>query len=170
MARKQYGTTSWGAELLEVLEQKTDSGRLARGKTYANTGRVYDVVVKSSHIKAKVEGNYSPYYATSMDFKAFSKDEIANIKNILEDNPLILASIMNGDLSQKFLELLYKSRVSLFKNFEMSCSCYDFGGYSACKHIAGLYYICVSEMDKNPFLIFSLRGFDLVKHIIPQEK
>jgi len=164
MARKQYGTTIWGAELLKVLEQKTDSGRLARGKTYANTGRVYDIAIKESHIKAKVEGNYSPYYATSMDFNPFSKDEIKSIKNILEKNPLILASIMNGDLSKAFLELLYKSNVSLFKNFEMSCSCYDFGGYSACKHIAGLYYICVSEMDKNPFLIFALRGFDLVEH------
>jgi hypothetical protein len=27
--KKTYGTTIWGAELLKVLEQKTDSGRLA---------------------------------------------------------------------------------------------------------------------------------------------
>lgn len=32
MAKKQYGTTIWGAELLKVLEQKTDYGRLGRGK------------------------------------------------------------------------------------------------------------------------------------------
>jgi len=57
MARKQYGITIWGAELLKVLEQKTDSGRLGRGKTYANTGKVYNISVKDSHIKAKVKGN-----------------------------------------------------------------------------------------------------------------
>ncbi len=163
MARKQYGTTIWGAELLKVLERKTDSGRLRRGKTYANTGRVYDVSVKDSHIKAKVKGNYSPYYATSMDFTPFNKDEIATIKTILEENPLILASIMNGNLPETFLKHIYDAHISLFKNFNMSCSCPDFWGRYACKHIAGLYYIAVSEMDKNPFILFSLRGFDLVK-------
>ena len=34
---KKYGVTTWGAELLRALEQKTDYGRLGRGKTYANT-------------------------------------------------------------------------------------------------------------------------------------
>ena len=163
MARKQYGTTIWGAELLKVLEQKTDYGRLGRGRTYANTGRVYDVSVTDSHIRAKVEGNYSPYYSTSMDFTPFSKDEIESIKTILEKNPLILASIMNGDLPESFLNLLFEAKISLFQNFKMSCSCPDFWGDYACKHIAGLYYIAVSEMDKNPFILFSLRGFDLVK-------
>ena len=164
MATKQYGTTIWGAELLKVLEQKTDWGRLGRGKTYANTGRVYDVSVKNSHIGAKVEGNYNPYYTTGMDFNPFSKDEIETIKSILEKNPLILASIMNGNLPKTFLELLNHSKISLFKDFSMSCSCPDFWGDYACKHIAGLYYIAVSEMDKNPFILFSLRGFDLVQH------
>ncbi|HIP18118.1 MAG TPA: hypothetical protein EYG78_02145 [Sulfurovum sp.] len=163
MAKKQYGTTIWGAELLKVLEQKTDYGRLGRGKTYANTGKVYNVSVKDSHIKARVRGNYSPYYSTSMDFIPFSMDEIKKIKTILEKNPLILASIMNGELPESFLNLLHKAKISLFKNFDMSCSCPDFYGAYACKHIAGLYYIAVSEMDKNPFILFSLRGFDLIK-------
>lgn len=164
MAKKQYGTTTWGAELLTVLERKTDYGRLGRGRTYANTGRVYDVSVKESHIRAKVEGNYNPYYSTSMDFTPFAKDEVESIKSILEKNPLILASIMNGELPKSFLNLLFEAKISLFENFKMSCSCPDFWGDYACKHIAGLYYIAVSEMDKNPFILFSLRGFDLIQH------
>lgn len=164
MAKKQYGTTIWGAALLTVLERKTDFGRLGRGRTYANTGRVYDVSVHKSHIRAKVEGNYNPYYSTSMDFTPFRKDEIESIKSILEKNPLILASIINGELPESFLDLLLEVKISLFQNFNMSCSCPDFGGDYACKHIAGLYYIAVSEMDKNPFILFSLRGFDLIKH------
>jgi len=86
--------------------KKTDSGRLSRGRSYANTGRVYDVVLKDNHIRAKVEGNYEPYYSTSMDFIPFSKEEIKTIKDILEQNPLILASIINGELPELFLELL----------------------------------------------------------------
>ena len=163
MARKEYGTTIWGAELLKVLKRKTDYGRLGRGRTYANTGKVYDIALDKNFIKAKVRGNYKPYYATSMTFTPFTKDEITTIKNILEKNPLILASIMNGELPESFLTLLYKAKISLFDDFKMSCSCPDFWGRYACKHIAGLYYIAVSEMDKNPFVLFSLRGFDLIK-------
>jgi hypothetical protein len=70
---------------------------------------------------------------------------------------------MNGELPESFLTLLYQARISLFDDFKMSCSCPDFWGRYACKHIAGLYYIAVSEMDKNPFVLFSLRGFDLIK-------
>jgi uncharacterized Zn finger protein len=87
MAQNRYGTTIWGAELLKVLEQKTDSGRLARGRTYANTGKVYDITLDKNSIKAKVKGNYSPYYATSMSFTPFSKKEIESIKDILEKKP-----------------------------------------------------------------------------------
>lgn len=164
MARKVYGTTIWGAELLKVLESKTDSGRLGRGRTYANTGRVYDITLKGSHIGAKVTGNYAPYYSVGMDFTPFSKKDIEAIKGILDQNPLVLASIMHGDLPELFLKQLQAKKISLFENFKMSCTCPDFGAYSACKHIAGLYYIAVKEMDKNPFILFSLRGFDLIEH------
>ena len=161
---KKYGVTIWGAELLKVLEQKSDSGRLARGRSYANTGKVYDISLSGTYIRAKVRGNYSPYYSTSMDFIPFSEDEVEIIKSILDENPLILASIMNGELPELFLRHIYDEHISLFKNFKMSCSCPDFYGAYACKHIAGLYYSAVSEMDKNPFILFSLRGFDLVKY------
>ncbi|MEA3455904.1 MAG: DEAD/DEAH box helicase, partial [Campylobacterota bacterium] len=167
---KKYGVTPWGAELLGVLEQKTDYGRLGRGRTYANTGRVYDISIEDNHISAKVEGNYSPYYSTSMDFPPFSKADIDKIKKILDENPLILAEIMNGRLPESFLIKLKEESISLFANFDMHCDCPDFWGQYACKHIAGLYYIAVSEMDKNPFILFSLRGFDLVKEFdIEQE-
>ncbi|HFS82579.1 MAG TPA: DEAD/DEAH box helicase [Epsilonproteobacteria bacterium] len=160
---KKYGVTPWGAELLRVLERKTDYGRLSRGKTYANTGKVYDVTIEGNRIAAKVRGNYSPYYRTSMTFTPFSEMEIGKIRKILDDNPLILASIMNGELPEALLTKLLEAGVSLFRDFEMQCDCPDFWGGFACKHIAGLYYIAVSEMDKNPFILFSLRGFDLVK-------
>jgi len=114
MAYIQYGTTTWGVALLDVLETKTDSGRLSRGKSYANTGKVYDVLVEESHISAKVEGNYSPFYSTDMDFRAFTANEIEKIKKILEEHPLILASIMNGNLPEDFLMLLQEQNITLF--------------------------------------------------------
>ena len=164
MARIQYGTTIWGGEFLKAIERETDSGRLGRGKTYANTGKVYDVVLQSKTISAKVKGNYSPYYATSMTFKQFKKGDIDFIIKHIDDNPLVLADIMNSKLSAELLEFLKVNEIDLFHGFDMSCTCYDFYGDWACKHIAGLYFMLVNEIDKNPFILLSLRGLDLIKH------
>ena len=164
MARKVYGITPWGKELLDIIERKTDSGRLSRGKTYANTGKVYDIEVSKNSITAKVTGNYSPYYRTELKFYTFSDKQIQTIKEILDTHPLLLASIMRGDLPNEFLQILKQENIQLFADFNMNCNCYDFYGDYACKHIAGLYYIAIAEIDKDPFILFSLKGFDLIKY------
>ena len=164
MARIQYGTTIWGGEFLKAIERETDYGRLGRGKTYANTGKVYDVVLQSKTIDAKVRGNYSPYYATNLTFKQFKKGDIDFIIKHIDDNPLILADIMKSKLSEELLKFLKTNEIDLFSGFDMSCTCYDFYGDWACKHIAGLYFMLVNEIDKNPFILFSLRGLNLIKH------
>ncbi len=164
MARKVYGTTLWGAEFLKAIERETDSGRLSRGKSYANTGKVYDVSLQEKLISAKVAGNYAPYYKTSLIFKPFAKGDSKFILDHIDKNPLLLADIINSKLSAKLLEFLQKNEIDLFSGFDMSCSCPDFYGNYACKHIAGLYFMLVNEIDKNPFILFSLRGLDLVKH------
>jgi uncharacterized Zn finger protein len=50
------------------------------------------------------------------------------------------------------LNLLPRSR----KDFDISCSCPDWG--NPCKHIAGVYYLVAAELDRDPFLLFELRG------------
>ncbi len=62
MAKIKYGTTLWGAAFLKAIERETDSGRLSRGKSYANTGKVYDIKLQDKRIAAKVKGNYHPFY------------------------------------------------------------------------------------------------------------
>jgi len=174
MARKTYGTTIWGAAFLKAIERETDSGRLSRGKSYANTGKVYDIKLQERHIAAKVRGNYQPFYQTALNFTPFAKGDkqfIVNPKgdkqfivNHIDENPLILAQIMNAKLSPELLDFLQKNEIDLFHGFDMQCSCPDFYGDYACKHLAGLYFILVNEIDKNPFLLFLLRGLNLVEH------
>ena len=164
MARKNYGTTIWGGAFLKAIERETDSGRLSRGRSYANTGKVYDVQLKEKQISAKVKGNYKPFYQTALSFTSFAKGDKKFIIDHIDKNPLLLADIMNSKLSPELLEFLQKNEIDLFSGFSMSCSCPDFYGDYACKHITGLYFMLVNEIDKNPFILFSLRGLDLIKH------
>ena len=44
------------------------------------------------------------------------------------------------------------------KDLETDCSCPDWS--NPCKHIAAVYYLLGEEFDRDPFLIFKLRGMD----------
>lgn len=164
MANKIYGTTLWGAELLRAIENETDSGRLNRGKTYANTGKIYDVGLGAQSISAKVRGNYSPYYNAVLIFTQFTKGDARVILEFIDNNPFVLADIINGKLPKELLDFISKNEIELFRGFDMSCNCFDYEGTYACKHITALYYMLVNEIDKNPFMLLKLRGLDLVKH------
>jgi uncharacterized Zn finger protein len=50
------------------------------------------------------------------------------------------------------LNLLPKSK----KDFHTECSCPDF--INPCKHIAGVCYRIAADLDRDPFLLFELRG------------
>jgi len=164
MAKKIYGTTVWGKEFLSAIENETDDGRLSRGKTYANTGKIYDVKLSINKISAKVVGNYSPYYNTSLSFTPFPKGDCGVIIKFIDDNPFVLADIIRGKLSSLLLNFMKTNEINIFRGFKMGCNCYDFYGDYPCKHIAALYYALTSEIDKNPFILFKLRGLDLVEH------
>src|SRR5258708_26284798 len=43
------------------------------------------------------------------------------------------------------------------RDFKTSCSCPDYA--NPCKHIAGVYYLLASALDRDPLLMFELRGF-----------
>ena len=61
------GTTWWGQHWIDALVEVLggDSGRLARGRTYARGGRTHDLVIKGGKVTAKVTGSApKPYVVT----------------------------------------------------------------------------------------------------------
>jgi uncharacterized Zn finger protein len=42
------------------------------------------------------------------------------------------------------------------RDLHTNCSCPDWA--NPCKHIAGVYYLVAAELDRDPFLMFELRG------------
>ena len=64
--------------------------------------------------------------------------------------------------SKYYRKFLINTDVKLFpdslKDFKMSCNCHK---HLFCKHKAAVFHKISIEISKNPFLIFSLRDFDL---------
>lgn len=166
----QLSRTWWGQRFLQALEQITDPGRLSRGRSYANGQKVIHFEIKGSLITAQVRGSVNPYfgvyseplYTTEIEMKSLSQDKwSAAIAYIASKASFVSKLLMNempdnieAAFSQLHLHLLPQSR----SDFKTSCSCPDWG--NPCKHIAGVYYLVAAELDRDPFLLFELRGLD----------
>jgi uncharacterized Zn finger protein len=70
-------------------------------------------------------------------------------------------------LPASLLKLARKRNIQIFptswRDIEMTCSCPDWA--VPCKHIAAVVYTIATNIDENPFLVFELHGFDMIKNL-----
>lgn len=105
--RKTYGNTQWGRAWVEALE-RIDSNRLARGKTYANTGRVLTVSVTSGWVSARVKGSFYDSYDIKIALKPFTKLEIMILRDLIGQQPSMTVELSMGILPTALLDLMKK--------------------------------------------------------------
>jgi SNF2 family DNA or RNA helicase/uncharacterized Zn finger protein len=164
---EKYGKTWWGKKWLHALKGIDHSNRLPRGKTYANTGRVYDIQINGNVITGKVEGNYSPYYKVTVMPKSFDTHEQQIISEVVNNSPSILSSLINKELPTELYDELLKMGIELFpkswSSINADCNCPDYA--LPCKHIAGLIYMIALEIDKDPFTAFLIHDCNLLDMI-----
>ncbi len=164
----QFSRTWWGQRFIEALEKFTDPARLGRGRSYASNGRILEYKLTNGTVTARVRGSINPYfgvykepiYKTTIKIKAISSTDWKKaIRHIASRADLVTKLLMNempDTIEDAFsglgLHLLPHSE----SDFETNCSCPDWA--NPCKHIAGVYYLLASALDRDPFLMFELRG------------
>jgi uncharacterized Zn finger protein len=158
---KKLGTTWWGQHWLEALERvlQGDSGRLARGRTYARAGRVHDLVILRGKVKAKVTGSRDPY-AISIELPQLSDSAWQAAVAFMAQKAEFSALLLNSEMPREIDEAFQSASASLFpktrSDLKTSCDCPDYG--DPCKHIAAVHYVLGDALDRDPFLLFELRG------------
>ena len=158
---KKAGTTWWGQRWIEALERvlKGDSGRLARGRTYARAGRAHDLSIKNGKVKAKVTGSRAPY-AISIELPQLS-DSIWQVAiAFMAQKAEFSALLLNDQMPRQIDEAFESASASLFPRtraeLKTSCNCPDYG--DPCKHVAAVHYVLGDALDRDPFLLLELRG------------
>ncbi|MEM9984565.1 MAG: SWIM zinc finger family protein, partial [Bacteroidota bacterium] len=165
--RKSYGNTWWGKQFLNALQQIDYSNRLPRGKTYANKGAVREIIIKGGHIEAKVKGSRPRPYTQTISLQPFSPKQKKQIVSALLDNPFLLSQLLNRELPPDVEAELSAAGISVFpqtwNDVNARCSCPDYA--VPCKHLAAVIYLLANEVDKNPFMVFHLRGLNLLEEL-----
>ena len=157
-----YGKTWWGNAWVEALSRiDANTNRLPRGRSYANTGKVKEIRIdEQGRVQAKVKGRRTSPYKVEITLAHFSGEEQEKVRGLIGEDLSLAAELSLGRLPESILGSMERMHVHLLPEawdaISASCSCPDWA--NPCKHLAAVYYIMAGEIDKDPFMLFKLRG------------
>jgi uncharacterized Zn finger protein len=158
--RGAFGQSWWARRWLAVLESLELGGRLARGRSYARRGQVLDIQVSEGSVTASVQGSRKEPYAVTIGVGTLSAAAWRKVGRSLGREARFAAKLLASEMPEDVEQAFMRAGVSLFParrdELATECSCPDWS--NPCKHIAAVYYLLGEEFDRDPFLIFSLRG------------
>jgi len=158
--RGAFGQSWWARRWLDVLERLELGGRLTRGRSYARRGQVLDIAIEEGRVAASVQGSRKEPYAITVQIAPLSALAWRSVAESLGQEARFVAKLLASEMPEDVEEAFHRAGVSLFpaRRAELvtECSCPDWA--NPCKHIAAVYYLLGEEFDRDPFLIFQLRG------------
>lgn len=163
----QISRTWWGQKFIRALESFTEPGRLQRGRSYASDSRILSFDITDGIVRAVIRGNVNPYfgvykepkYKIEVQLSTIAPQDWSKIIQAMASRASVVARLLINEVPEN-IENSFVAGQHLLpygrKDFKAKCSCPDYS--DSCKHIAGVCYRLASELDRNPFLLFELRG------------
>lgn len=157
---ERFGTTWWGRLWITGLEKLSDDyeNRLPRGKKYAEEGAVSHFTVNPGEILARVHGRKT--YNVTLGLPALTSSQWEKALDAIAKESRFVASLLAGEMPQGLDETFREAGASLYprvpKELQTHCDCPDWA--NPCKHVAAVCYIMAEALDRDPWLLFDLRG------------
>lgn len=118
--------------------------------------------IEKGSVSALVQGSRDAPYLVRMRFSMLSSTDWKKVTRAIAADEELTASLVSGVIPEAIEEAFEPLGLSLFPaasgDLKTACSCPDQA--NPCKHIAAVYYLLGEEFDRDPFLIFRLRGID----------
>lgn len=157
---KGAGSTWWARCWVEALEKMAPGygNRLTRGMTYARAGRVHDLVVKGNEVHARVAGTRG--YSVVLALRMLSDRHWKAALRGMAAKAQFAAELLAGAMPARIDDVFREAGASLFPlredDLRTDCSCPDWA--NPCKHVAATHFVLGEALDRDPFLLFQLRG------------
>jgi uncharacterized Zn finger protein len=155
----------WWAEQwirsFEMLHPSNASrSRMAKGRTYARRGQVVELEVGPNGVLARVQGSRPRPYQVRLELNRLRRETWGRVLHHLAGKAAFLAQLLEGNLPAEIEDLFFASGARLFphgdNDVRSRCNCPD--PVSPCKHVAALNYALADALQRDPFLLFALRG------------
>ena len=119
---------------------------------------MHDLTIGPGVVTAVVTGTEP--YDVSLRMDAFSTAEWNTAIKIMSQEARYAAELLAGQMPADIDAVFRRCKRSLFPSkshdLETDCSCPDWA--SPCKHVAAMHYVLGEAFDRDPFLLFELRG------------
>lgn len=162
--RGHFGETWWaqGWTTAIVGEDADLSGRLSRGRSCARRGQVLSIRTYPARIEARVQGSSDEPYVVRLILAPLSPPEWDRVIAALSRQTLFAAKLLAGQLPREVEDVFAHEALSLFPDgatgVHPSCSCGE--EHQFCQHVVAVACLVGEELDRDPFLLFKLRGMD----------
>jgi len=161
-SRGAFGSSWWAKRWIATLESFDIGARLGRGRSYARQGQVLSVDIQPGTVRAGVQGSRKTPYDVEIKVTPLGQEEWGKVAEALSQQAIFVARLLAGEMPDEIEEVFQQAGLSLFpgrsSDLRTNCSCPDWS--NPCKHIAAVYYLLGEEFDRDPFLIFRLRGLE----------
>jgi uncharacterized Zn finger protein len=150
----------WGKSWCTNLERYSDfASRLPRGRTYVRNGSVVDLQIAKGEITAKVSG--SDLYTIRITIAPVPAERCTSLAKDCAGSIDSVVELLQGRIAKGVMDRVCRQGDGLFpapKEIKLSCSCPDWA--DMCKHVAAALYGVGARLDREPELLFALRGVD----------
>lgn len=156
----ELASSWWARRWMATLDGFGWTGRLSRGRAYTRNRRVVDVDVSPGLVRARVQGSRPTPYRIEMTVEPFADTVWDRVVGSLARQAIYTAKLLAGELPAEVVQICDMAEAPLFPSHPdeivMKCSCPDWA--VPCKHVAAVHYALAAELDRDPFLLFRLRG------------
>jgi uncharacterized Zn finger protein len=168
----KFGENWWARRWIEVLESFDMGSRLNRGREYAKKGHVLSIQIEEGQVLARVQGSRPKPYEIDVKITTLPEADWAKIASRLAEQAVFSARLLAGEMPADIEEIFEEEGLSLYPaaegDLKAECSCPDTA--NPCKHCAAVYLLLGEEFDRDPFLLFALRGMRREKLLAMIEK
>ncbi|MEO6324796.1 MAG: hypothetical protein ABIT01_08685 [Thermoanaerobaculia bacterium] len=155
-----FASSWWALKWISLLESFGWASRLRKGREVARAGHVRSLEVGPSGVMALVGDAAEPAHQVRIVLKPLPDRVLSQAIQTMAGKASFAASLLSGtiphDIDAAFTgtgrTLLPESPDEL----KMSCDCSDEA--TLCEHRAAVMYMLGERFDRDPFLIFLLRG------------
>lgn len=168
----KFGENWWARRWIEVLESFDMGSRLNRGREYAKKGHVLSIQIEEGQVVARVQGSRPKPYEIDVRMHTLPEADWAKIAGRLAEQAVFSARLLAGEMPADIEEIFEEEGLSLYPaaegDLKSQCTCPDTA--NPCKHCAAVYLLLGEEFDRDPFLLFALRGMRREKLLAMIEK
>jgi len=151
----------WGTLWFKTVDQiYSQNGYEFLKVNHKEGSTVKSLKITGQEIRADVRSADAHLHVVKIKFKQLEESTKETIINFITSNPSIALEVGFGLFSDVFINLFNDRNSTVFLNsledINISCSCRK--GH-CCEHVVAVYRALEREINKNTFLLFSLRGF-----------